>query len=484
MERVLAYCLRFIENCRKISEKRIVTSLKISEINQAIELLIKFAQESSFEPEIRHLRKGESIKTSSKILSLDPFLDKDGLVRVGGRLQKAPVSFQQKHQIILPDKHRLTKLLVKRELIRLLHIGSQALLAAIRTRYWPINGRNITRQIYHECIVCYRAKPNPASQIIGTLPKDRVQPSRPFFVTGVDFAGPIVTLVNKGRGRKTNKSYVSLFVCFATRAIHLEATSELTTATFLTTLRRFVVRRGCSQHIYSDNGTNFVGANRELKEISEFIRNEVGNSKIHEFCAENKIQWSFIPPRSPHIGSLWEAGVKSCKYHLARITGKSLFTFEELSTVLAQIEACFNSRPLTPMSSDPADLEPLTPGHFLIGESLTSLPDINITDVNLNRLDRWQLIQRNVQEFWKRWTSEYLSTLQTRTKWKTHQVNLAINDLVLIHDESLPPMKWMTGRIIKLHPSHDGKVRVVTVKTPNGITKRAITKLCKLPIEK
>lgn len=324
-------------------------------------MLVKYAQESSFGPEIRNLRQKKPIKTSSKILSLDPFLDKNGLVRVGGRLQEAPVNFQRKHQIILSDKHRLTKLLIKREHLRLLHIGPQALLAAVRTRYWPINGRNLTRRIVHECILCYRANPNSASQIIGPLPKDRVQPSRPFFVTGVDFAGPIVTLVNKGRGRKTNKSYVSLFVCFATKAIHLEATSELTTAAFLATLRRFVARRGCPQHIYSDNGTNFVGANRELKEICKFIQNEVGNSKIHEFCIENKIQWSFIPPRSPHMGRLWEAGVKSCKSHLVRITGKLLFTFEEFTTVLAQIEACLNSRPLTPMSSDPADLEPLTP---------------------------------------------------------------------------------------------------------------------------
>lgn len=116
------------------------------------------------------------------------------------------------------------------------------------------------------------------------------------------------------------------------------------------------------------------------------------------------------------MGGLWEAGIKSCKFHLARITGKSLFTFEEFTTILAQIEACLNSRPLTPMSSDPADLEPLTPGHFLVGAPLTSLPDIDTTVIYLNRLDRWQLIQRNVQEFWKRWTHEYLTTLQIKTK--------------------------------------------------------------------
>ena len=136
------------------------------------------------------------------------------------------------------------------------------------------------------------------------------------------------------------------------------------------------------------------------------------------------IEWGFIPPYSPHLGGLWEAGVKSCKYHLRRVMGNTLFTFEELTTSLVQIEACLNSRPLSPLSSDPSDLKPLTPGHFLIGEPLTSLPDNNLTDININHLDRWEMVQRSVQEFWKRWAAEYVSNLQSRVKWKTRQENL------------------------------------------------------------
>ncbi|XP_048514357.1 uncharacterized protein LOC125501757 [Athalia rosae] len=413
MERLLAYCQRFIKNCHKKPEERETGSLSPGELNSATELLLKHVQASAFTDEIEKLRKGEVIRSSSKLLSLDPFLDKNGLIRVGGRLQRAKVGFQQQHQIVLPDTHRLTNLLVEREHLRLLHVGPQALLAAVRTRYWPLNGRNLARRIFHKCIVCYKANPTPVSQIMGSLPTARVQPSRPFFVTGVDFAGPIVTLVNKGRGRKTTKSYVALFVCFATKAIHLEAVSELTTAAFLATLRRFVARRGCPQQIHSDNGTNFVGANRELKEVFGFIRKEVEHSKFQQFVSENNIQWSFIPPRSLHMGGLWEAGIKSCKFHLKRIIGQLMFTFEEFTTVLAQVEAILNSRPLTPMSSDPADYQPLTPGNFSVGEPLTSVPDLDITDVKLNRLD-WQLIQRNVQEFWKRWSSEYLPNLQEK----------------------------------------------------------------------
>ncbi|XP_070156737.1 uncharacterized protein [Polyergus mexicanus] len=312
---------------------------------------------------------------------------------------------------------------------------------------------------------------------MGSLPSDRVRPSRAFAVTGVDFADPITTLVNKGRGRKTNKSYIALFVCFSTRAIHLEATSELTSA-FLATLRRFIGRRGRPRKLYV---TNFVGANRELQEIHQFAQAEV-EGNIGKVLTNEGIEWKFIPPFSSHMGGLWEAGVKSCKYHLKRVMGSALFTFEELSTALIQIEACLNSRPLTPMSTDPADLLPLTPAHFLVGESMTSFPDTDVTDIQLNRLDRWRLVQRVIQDFWKRWATEYIINLQGRTKWKKRQDNIQIGDLVILRDENLPPLRWKLGRVLELHFGNDDLVRVATLRTASGNFKRAITKLCKLPV--
>lgn len=130
----------------------------------------------------------------------------------------------------------------------------------------------MARKVAHKCVICFRNKPKPLSQIMGQLPADRVTPKRPFLVTGVDFAGPITTLVNRGRGRKTNKSYVSLFVCFATKAMHIEVVSDLSSASFIAALRRFVGRRGCPPRIYSDNATNFVGAKNELNEMYRMIR--------------------------------------------------------------------------------------------------------------------------------------------------------------------------------------------------------------------
>jgi len=481
VERVLAYCLRYLHNLRKAPSERNVSRLSVFELQTAHMSLVRDTQAAKFADEIARIKGNRKLKSNSKILQLHPFLDDSGVLRVGGRLRHSPWTFERRHPIILPDGMRFTRLLFEREHLRLLHAGQLLLLTSIREKYWPIRGRSLARKICRECVRCAKINPPRLSQIMGSLPRDRVHPGRVFAVTGVDFAGPFITLVNKGRGRKTSKSYVALFVCFATKAIHLEAVSDLTSTAFLATLRRFIGRRGRPSLLYSDNATNFVGADREMKEVYQFAKAQA-ERRIGETLSNEGIEWKFIPPHSPHMGGLWEAGIRSCKHHLKRIMGSALFTFEELSTVLIQIEACLNSRPLSPLSDDPTDLQPLTPAHFLVGGPMTGLPDVDVTDVQINRLDRWQLVQRTLQDFWKRWAAEYLSNLQARTKWKREQVNLRIGDLVVLRDENLPPLKWKLGRVEGLHLGSDGLIRVVSVRTENGLFKRAIAKLCKLPV--
>lgn len=315
---------------------------------------------------------------------------------------------------------------------------------------------------------------------MGDLPANRVTPMRPFFNCGIDFASPIITLLNKGRGRKTIKSYIALFICFATKAIHLEAVRDLSTKAFLAALKRFMRRRGCPQKIYNDNATNFKGAQREINKLYSWLRDQI-NGPFRNNLLANGIQWIFIPPYSLHVGGLWEVGVKSCKNLLRTIMGNALFTFEELCTALIQVEACLNSRPLYALSIDLSDLETLTPGHFLIGSPITSLPETDLKDINIHRLNRWQLVQRVFQDFWKRWADEYVSSLQGRSKWRETQQNLQVNDLVVLHEEHTNPYQWKMSRVVELHPERDNMTRVVSVKTQNGIAKRAISKLCKLP---
>ncbi|CAG7784714.1 unnamed protein product [Allacma fusca] len=193
--------------------------------------------------------------------------------------------------------------------------------------------------------------------------------------------------------------------------------------------------------------------------------------------------WHFNPPSTPHFGGLWESGVRVVKVNLKRVIGTTTLNFEEFATLLAQVESCVNSRPLSPSSSNPEDLTALTAGHFLIGAPLNSLPEPDLTDTKLSRLSRWQLCEQLSQHFWKRWHTEYLLQLQQRHKWNSSSENLKEGTLVLLKDERLPPTQWKLGRILQVHPGHDGLVRVVTIKTSTGEFKRPIVKLCPLPFE-
>ncbi|CAB0009367.1 unnamed protein product [Nesidiocoris tenuis] len=315
---------------------------------------------------------------------------------------------------------------------------------------------------------------------MGELPKERVQPSRAFLNTGVDFCGPILVKTSNRRNSKAENAYVALFVCFATKAIHLELVSDLSTPAFLGALKRFFARRGKARKMFSDNGGNFVGAQRELHRL---FLNASQSDEMKNYLSGENIEWSFIPPRSPNFGGLWEAGVKAFKYHFKRILGQAMLTFEEMTTVTAMIESCLNSRPLCPLSSDPNDLSPLTPGHFLIGDVLTAIPQPDILDSKVSTLKRWHRVEFMLQQFWSRWSKEYLSILQSRTKWKKEEENLQLGQLVLLKEEHLPPLKWPLGRIIDVHPGPDGSVRVATIKTSAGIYKRSISRICLLPIE-
>lgn len=164
------------------------------------------------------------------------------------------------------------------------------------------------------------------------------------------------------------------------------------------------------------------------------------------------------------------------------LLGETRLTFEELTTFFTKVEAVMNSRPLCPLSSDPADFEVLTPGHFLIGQSLVALPEYPFTEIKMPRLSRFQQIQKLSQHFWSRWNTEYLHTLQQRFKWTSHTDPPKLDDLVLIKEDNQPPSHWKRGRLVKLLPGKNGVIRIAEVKTQSGVLLRPISKLCRLPI--
>ncbi|GFV17539.1 integrase catalytic domain-containing protein [Trichonephila clavipes] len=236
---------------------------------------------------------------------------------------------------------------------------------------------------------------------------------------------------------------------FNCSAIHMEIVSDLTSDAFIATLKRFFNRR--------DN--NLAG-----------------------FLSAEGIEWKFIPPTAPSIGGLWEASVKSIKYHLRRVVSGSNLTYEEFLTVCIQIEGILNSRPLCPLSSNSDDLNALTPAHFLIGRSMTSVVEPNLIELKENALKKWQRITRLVQLIWNKWHRCYLSELQQRNKWQFKKQNVNVGDLVVLIEDNMPTFKWPLGRITEIYSGSDALIRVVKVKTQFGEYKRAISRVCLLPM--
>jgi len=223
------------------------------------------------------------------------------------------------------------------------------------------------------------------------------------------------------------------------------------------------VQSGSLGHeVFSDCGTNFVGASRELREM--FRASTTDGRRIAQAAASDGVRWRFNPPAAPHFEGLWEAAVKSTKHHLRRVIGEATLTFE-MTTLLTQVEACLNSRPLQPLTDDPDDLTALTPGHFLVGAPLLAVPEPSLVDMKDNTLSRWQLIQKMRDHYWQRWSREYIQTLAFRPKWTRSEVGPNIGDLCLVRSEVTPPTWWPLARITRLHPGDDGVTSVVTVRT-------------------
>lgn len=478
LQRIMAYVLRFVANCRlkNPTERTRRRHLTIPELRSALKVIVKVVQHDVLSQEIQQVAEND---TAGRLQGLTPFLD-DGLLRVGGRLQHSELPFEAKHQLILP-KHRVTSLIVRAYHEEHLHAGPSSLLAILRRRFWLLDGRSTVRSVTRSCVDCFRVKPRSASQLMGRLPSCRVTENLPFNEVGVDYAGPIFVKMGT-RKPQIVKAYFAVFVCMATKAVHLELVSDLTTEAFLAALQRFVSRRGVPRRIHSDNGTNFKGAKSELHELYVLFNERDFNDRVETYCQPKEITWSFIPPGAPNFGGLWEAAVKSTKYHLKRILKNAQLTFEQYATVLAEVEAVLNSRPLFATSTDPADPEVLTPGHFLIGRPLTAIPEPAYEGTPTNRLSKWQHLQLLREHFWRAWKRDYLTTLQPKGKNRKEKPNVRPGMVVLLEEKDAPPLQWKMGIVLETYPGPDGLVRTADVRVGGTVIRRPISKLSVLPI--
>ena len=455
LKRAMAWILRFKDYLRGRPPSGPLTS---DELQRAEHALIIFVQKSVF-------------RNDSNLKKLTPLYSPDGILSVGGRLGESNIAEQQKHPWILPSRHHVTMLIIRDNHETVGHAGMERVLAETRRKYWIIKGRVAVRKVLSECVTCKKMPAKPESQLMADLPADRLEPAHPFAKVGTDFFGPFVVK----RARSELKLYGCVFTCLVTRAIHIEVTHNLTTDSFLSALQRFIARRGKPDMIRSDNGTNLVVAEAELRRsIAEW-----NHAKIQTFLQQKDVEWFFNPPAASHMGGVWERQIRTIRDVLRGIVKQQALDDEALCTLMCTVEGIVNSRPITKLSDDPGDPSPLTPNHLLLLRSGPQLPPGVFVKQDMYK-KRWRQVQYLADLFWRQWLAEYLPSLQERQKWLDSRRNLEIGDLVLVMYENTPRAQWPLGLITDTYPSSDGIVRSVHVKTQTGSYDRPISKICLL----
>lgn len=478
LTRIYARVIRFVENCRSPPERRVLGAISPEEINSAEQYFIRLAQKEEFKEELHALKSGKNLSGKSKLLPLKPMLDDDGIIRCEGRLQfTESLPWESRHPIILPRKHWITRLIIKDCHERCHHGGTNQVLSNLSSRFWIMSGRETIRDWERQCMVCKRHKASPGTQIMAPLPELRTRMSfRAFTQASVDFGGPFIT--KQGRGKCRAKRYLCLFTCLATRAVHLEMAYSLDTDSFLNAFYRMTSRRGLPQDMLSDNGTNFVGGNNELKELVASLDKD----QIQDKTANQGVKWHFNPPppAGPHFSGVHEVMIKAAKRAIYTILSSADINDEELLSAIVGAEGLINSRPLTYQSANPSDIVPLTPNHFLHGQMGGEFAPETVDTTAFNPRKRWRRVQELVRHFWHRWLREWLPGLNSRKKWMNIENVYKVGDIVLVLSPDSQRGKWPLGKIVKVYPGNDGNVRVVDVQVGDSIIKRPNVKLCPL----
>ena len=412
------------------------------------------------------------------------FWDKNGIIKCKGRISKANIPDETKHPILLNTKNALTELIVKEAHNRVFHNGVKETLTELCSRFWIIRGRQFVRKLIHMCVICRRHEGEPYSLPASpALPQFRTQRQVPFASTGVDFAGPLY--VKESQTSKTQtKTWIALYTCAVTRALHLELVLDMTSESFLLCFRRFCARRGLPKRMISDNAKTFVTASQRLKALFQL-------PEVRHHMETKRIEWSFNTPKAPWQGGFFERLVKSVKRCLKKILGKACITYEELLTVLTEIECVLNSRQLTYVSTEDLE-EPLTPSHLLCGRRLLSVPssdtsepiDPDWTPKSEEFTRRVVYLQRLIDNFWNRWSKEYLLELREshrNTFQNSPSQEISVGEMVLVHEDNQCRGSWKLGKVEKLIKSDDHKIRAAVVKV-SGEGKKA--KQLKRPINK
>ena len=366
MLRGLAWILRVRRRLLNRDQQR-SPRLEAADLREAELLVIKWLQQRNFPQEYAALTEGRHISRSSKLSKLCPQMS-EGVIRVGGRLQNANISTEMKHPIVLPKEGHFTELVIQEAHKKTGHSGRQLVQAELRKQFWILKGNSCIRGVIGRCVVCRRFR-DPESQKMANLPAERVAYEPAFTNTGMDFFGPFYVKQNRGHVKR----YGVIFTCLSVRAVHIEVAQDLSADSFLCALRRFKARRVHVKSLRSDRGTNFVGGSKELKE--ELRRLSISEDVIHRAMLKHGVEFTFNTPNASHHGGAWERQIRSIRRILDRLLNTQQLQEETLSTLLVEVESILNNRPLTPISCDPSDPEPLTPNHLLnLGADCVAIP--------------------------------------------------------------------------------------------------------------
>ena len=472
--RTRAWVNRFLKNIStKIKMKGPLTPL---EMETSKLLVIRDAQREAFPEEISNMQNKKILKKNSVISALNPKLDQNNIMRSNSRLVNVRnLNWNSKHPIILPKNHAVTRLIIKQAHEESKHVGgTNHILAQLSREFWILSAREAIRKWEKECNECKRRNARRASQIMAPLPEMRTEGSlKAFTNVGCDFAGPFITI--QGRGKTRLKRYLCLFTCCEVRAVHLEMCHSLDTNSFINAFWRFTARRGFPSNIVTDNGRNFVKAEKELQALVRLI----DFAKVQEKTAHKAVNWHFNPPYEPHSGGIFEIMIKSSKRAMKSQLQDASVTDEELLTVIVITEGILNSRPITYQSANSADLTPLTPNHFLHGRAGEG---IAISSAGKPTMRRWRRLQEIVNGFWQRWMKELIPSLAGRKKWHREKRDIEVGDIALMISPDNERGKWPLGIIKTCTRGKDERVRRVEIEVDGKSYDRGIKSICPLEL--
>ena len=491
--RISAYVLRFIGNLKaKLSgnANEVVQELSSTKVKQAEWYWIKTIQANSFEDEIKFLTKKSQLSPPPRVKQFGLYLDDVGILRCKGRMNNADLPITSKNPVLLPSKNDFVNLMIKDVHYRIKHSGVRDTLTTLRESYWILRGREATKRIIKQCIICRKFhgvpfKPQPTPD----LPDMRVADAPPFTFTVLDFTWPLyITSSKEGQSNEIAQTYICLYTCASTRAIHLELLRDLSVKSFLQSFRRFASRRGLPSTLLSHNAKTFKAGCKEVKTI-------VRSHEVQRYLSSNRVTWKFIVERAPWWGGFWQRLIQSVKKWLKKTVGRTSLDYDELNTVLVETESIINSRPLTYIyGNDQSVSHPLTPSHLINGRQITLLPNdehFEIISTHKTLTRRQQHHKRLLEQFAKQWRHEYLLSLRERPTAKSANGNPAtvrVCDIVILKNDSTSRAIWKLAKVKELLPGNDVKIRAAIVKVPriNGksqLLKRVVQDLIPIKIQ-